>query len=133
MGHQAGPREANVERAKQMMEAWIDQSVQDPGRATQVKGLMGEVVSEVNQLAQKDRDYHRKLYELSGNYEATPEEFTKILDEMNNNRMRSASRVLAIRFKVKALLTAQEWKALSDEMAKYRGRYGRHPDTSQER
>jgi hypothetical protein len=37
--------------------------------------------------------------------------------------MRSASKILGLRFKMKEILTAQEWKALSDVMAAYRGRY----------
>jgi hypothetical protein len=37
--------------------------------------------------------------------------------------MRSASKVLALRFKMKELMTPEEWKALSDQMAAYSSRY----------
>lgn len=37
--------------------------------------------------------------------------------------MRTASKILGLRFKMKALLTAQEWKTLSDGMAVSRSRY----------
>ena len=56
---------------------------------------------------------------------ASPEEFTKILDDTNNRRMRTATRVLGLRFKMKELMTADEWKALSDRMLQYSSRYER--------
>jgi hypothetical protein len=77
----------------------------------------------VKQSYRQNREFHRKLYELNANYEATPEEFTKILDELNNSRMRSASKILGLRYRMKELLTAQEWKALSEGMMAARGRY----------
>jgi hypothetical protein len=63
------------------------------------------------------------LYELNANYEATPEEFTKVLDDAYNQRMQSATKILALRFKMKELMTVEEWKALSDQRLAYSGRY----------
>ena len=61
----------------------------------------------------------------------SPEEFTKILDELNNDRMRSAAKILGLRFKMKSLLTAEEWTALSEELKRYGSRYyGRAEATS---
>jgi Spy/CpxP family protein refolding chaperone len=113
-----------AEKGTQEMAALIDKTVQDPEKAKQVQALTGDIIAEVKQTYQQNRQYHQKLYELNANYEATPEEFTKILDEMNNNRMRSASKILGLRFKMKELLTAQEWKALTDGMNNLRSRYG---------
>jgi len=47
----------------------------------------------------------------------------KALDEQNNERMASATRILGLRFKLKTILTAQEWKDLTDAMDKTRSRY----------
>jgi hypothetical protein len=60
---------------------------------------------------------------LNAKYDAAPEEFTKILDEQNNSRMQSAAKILGLRFKLKGLLTAQEWNALSQDMMAYGDRY----------
>jgi hypothetical protein len=60
---------------------------------------------------------------LSANYAATPEEFTKALDDANNLRMQSAAKILSLRFRMKDLMTAEEWKALSDQMLAYSSRY----------
>jgi Spy/CpxP family protein refolding chaperone len=123
MGYPGRGDEYAAEKGVQEMAALIDKTVQDPEKAKQVQTIVGDIITEVKHTSRQNRDYHRKLYELNANYEATPEDFTKILDEMNNNRMRSASKILVMRFKMKELLTAQEWKALSDGMNDLRGRY----------
>jgi len=121
-GH--GDRGYAAEKGTQEMSALVDQTVQDQEKAKQVKAIVGDIVAEVKETYRQNRQYHSKLYELNGNYEATPEEFTKILDEMSNSRMRSASKILGLRFKMKELLTAQEWRSLSDGMNNLRSRYG---------
>lgn len=118
-----GDADASVDRGVKEMTALVDKTVQDPEKAKRVRAIVEEIVSEVKQSYQQNREFHRKLYELNVSYEATPEEFTKILDELNNNRMRSATRILGMRYKMKELLTAQEWKALSEGMNMARGRY----------
>jgi len=120
-GH--GDMSSRVERGVQEMNALVDKTVQDPEKAKRVRAIVEEIVGEVKQSYQQNREFHRQLYELNANYEAKPEEFTKILDELNNSRMRSASKILGMRYRMKELLTAQEWKALSDGMMEARGRY----------
>ena len=97
--------------------------VKNPETAKQVNTVMGEMITEIKSAREQHRQSHRALYELNANYAATPEEFTKILDELNNNRMRSSARMLSLRFKMKSLLTAEEWSALSEELKRYGSRY----------
>ncbi len=115
------------EKAAKDMTALVDKTIQDPAKAKQVNELLGQIMGELRHSTEQSRQYHQKLYELNANYEASPEDFTKILDDLNNHRMRSASKILGLRFKIKDILTAQEWKALSDAMTAYRSRY-RHGD-----
>lgn len=112
-----------MERGTTEMKALVEKTVQDPEKAKRVQGIMEEIISEVKQLYQQNRELHRRLYELNANYEATPEQFTKILDELNNNRMRVSMRILGKRFQMKEMLSPEEWKALSEGMEKSRGRY----------
>lgn len=114
----------SVDRGINEMNALVEKTIQDPEKAKRVRAIVSDLVNEAKQVLQQNREFHRKLYELNANYEAAPEDFTKILDEMNNNRMRAATRILGMRFKLKELLTAQEWKALTDGMNASRGRYG---------
>jgi hypothetical protein len=118
-----GDADAMGDRALKEVSALIDKTVQDPEKATRAQAIVAEIVEEVKQSYRQNRQFHRRLYELNANYEAAPEDFTKILDDMNNGRMRSATKILGLRFKLKELLTAQEWKALTEEMSRARSRY----------
>jgi len=110
-------------KASQDVTGLVEKHLKNPETAKQVNVVMGEMITEIKSAREQHRQSHRALYELNANYTATPEEFTKILDDLNNNRMRSSARMLSLRFKMKALLTAEEWTGLSDELKRYGSRY----------
>jgi len=120
---EGGKGDAYWQKGQQDMAGLIDRTVKDPAKATQVKGIVGEIVTELKAGREQERAYHRQLYTLNASYTATPEDFTKILDEGNHQRMRTSAKILALRFKMKELMTADEWKALSDQMLSYSGKY----------
>jgi Spy/CpxP family protein refolding chaperone len=118
-------------KADQDVSGLVEKHVQDPEKVKQVNAVMGEIITEIKSAQEQHRQYHRALYELNANYSASPEEFTKILDELNNSRMRSAAKILGLRFKMKALLTAQEWAGLSEDLQNYGSRYyGKRTDST---
>ena len=129
---QGGRGEAYWQKGQQEMADLIEQTVKDPEKSKQVKSIVGEIVTELKAGREQERAYHRQLYTLNASYAATPEEFSRILDEGNNQRMRTATKVLGLRFKMKELMTADEWKALSDRMLSYSGRY-RHEAAAEPR
>jgi hypothetical protein len=120
---ESGKSDAYWQKGQQDMAGLIDRTVKDPAKATQVKAIVGEIVTELKASREQERAAHRQLYALSANYAATPEEFTKILDEANNQRMKTSTKILGLRFKMKDLMTAEEWKALSDQMLSYSSKY----------
>jgi len=115
MGHGSDP-------GKEVMAA-VEKSVQDPDKAKRVQEALKEIMEEAKQSYKQNREFHRKLYELNASYTATPEEFTKILDDLNNNRRRTGAKILATRFKIKDMLTAEEWKTFTDNLNAARARY----------
>lgn len=115
--------DAYWQKGQKDMDALIDRTVTDQEKAKQVKGLVGEIIAELKAGREQERAYHRQLYTLNASYTATPEEFTKILDEANNQRMKTGTKILGLRFKMKELMTADEWKALSDQMLSYSSKY----------
>lgn len=121
--------ESYWQKGQQDMAALIDRTVKDQGKAQQVKSVVNDIVAELKASREQARAGHRRLYELNANYAATPEEFTKVLDDSNNQRMQSAAKILSLRFKMKDLMTGEEWKALSDQMLSYSSRY-RHSESS---
>jgi len=120
---EGGKSDAYWQKGQRDMEALISRTVKDPEKAKQVNGIVGEIVTELKAAREQERAYHRQLYTLNASYQATPEEFTKILDEGNNQRMRTSAKILSLRFKMKDLMTADEWKALSDQMLSYSSKY----------
>jgi Tfp pilus assembly protein FimV len=124
-GRMHGTGDTYWDKAKSDMAALIKKHVADPERAKEANKVTEDIVAELRKSRDQTRQYHRQLYELNAKYDATPEEFTKILDEANHSRMQSASRILGLRFKLKNLLTAQEWNALSQDMMAYASRYGK--------
>lgn len=115
--------DAYWQKGQQDMAALIDRTVKDQGKAQQVKGIVGEIVTELKAGREQERASHRRLYTLNASYTASSDEFTKILDEANNQRMQRSTMILGLRFKMKELMTADEWKALSDQMLSYSSRY----------
>ena len=117
-------------KASQDVSGLVEKHVRDPEKVKQVNAVMGEIITEIKSAREQHHQYHRALYELNANYSASPEEFTKILDELNNSRMRSSAKILGFRFKMKGLLTAQEWAGLSEDLQNYGSRYyGKRTDS----
>lgn len=123
--HGKGHGMASMEKGLDDAKAIIAKHVQDPEKVKQAQALLDDIVTEVKSLREEHRKLHRRLYELNARYDAAPEDFTKVLDEMNNARMRSAMKILGLRFKMKELMTAEEWKTVNDALDEYRGRYQR--------
>src|SRR2546425_6040805 len=122
-GMESSYREAALERGLAEMDELVDKTVKDPEKAKQAKATVQDIINEVKQSFKKTSAFHQKLYALNANYEATPEQFMKVMDEQSNERMASTTRILGLRFKLKALLTPQEWKDLTEAMDKTRSQY----------
>ena len=118
-----GNSDAYWQKGQQDMEGLINRTVQDPEKAKQVNMLAGEIIKELKESRERERAYHRQLYTLNASYDAEASEFSKIINEANIQRMQSSANVLSLRFKMKNLMTADEWKALSDRMISYSSRY----------
>ena len=118
-----GKSDAFWQKGQQDMEGLINRTVQDPEKAKRVNGFVGEIIKELKESREQERAYHRQLYTLNTSYTATPDEFSKIVNEANIQRAQSSAKVLSLRFKMKDQMTADEWKALSDRMVSYSGRY----------
>ncbi|MDH5639959.1 MAG: hypothetical protein OEY28_01590 [Nitrospira sp.] len=118
-----GHGDAYWDKGRQDMEGLINRTVTDPEKAKQVNGLVAQIIDELKTSREQQQAYHRQLYTLNASYTATPDEFSKIVNESNIRRSQSSANVLSLRFKIKALLTADEWKAITDRMLAYSARY----------
>ncbi len=121
MGMHSG--EAALERGVAETNELVDRTVKDPEKAKQAKAILQDIIAEVKKSGQTSRSYHEQMTVLNADYNAKAEQFTKILDDMNNARMASSTKILGLRFKMRSLLTAQEWNELTGAMDKTRQRY----------
>ena len=121
MGMHSG--EAALERGIAETNELVDQTVKDPEKAKQAKAILQDIIAEAKKSGQTSRSYHEQMTVLNADYNAKAEQFTKILDDMNNARMASSTKILGLRFKMRALLTTQEWNELTGAMDKTRKRY----------
>lgn len=115
--------EAAIERGIAETNTMVDQTVKDPEKAKQAKAILLDIVAEVRNSAQISRALHEQMAVMNADYDATPEQFTKVLDAMNNAKMASAKKILGLRFQMRSLLAAQEWNELTGAMEKARKHY----------
>jgi hypothetical protein len=115
--------EAAFERGVAETNELVDRTVKDPEKARQAKAILQDIVAEVKSSLQTSRKFHEQMIVLNTDYDAKPEQFTKILDEKSNAAMASATKILGLRFKMKTLLSAQEWNELLGAMDQARQRY----------
>src|SRR3989338_4717182 len=71
-----------ADRGAEVMAA-VTKAVPDPDKAKRVQDALKEIMEEATQSFKQNREFHRKLYELNADYNATPEQFTKVLDDLN--------------------------------------------------
>jgi Spy/CpxP family protein refolding chaperone len=118
-----GDGETATDQGIKKMEDLVDTTVKDRDKAGKVKAAVHDIVEEAKQSSRQKRETHRKLYDLNADYNAVPEDFLQLLDESNNQSMQSATKILGLRYKIKDMLTPEEWKGLTEGMRKYGRRY----------
>jgi uncharacterized coiled-coil DUF342 family protein len=111
--------EAVVPRVKKL----IEETVKDPNRAKQVEDILQELITEVKKTNEETRGFHEQLNALNADYDAKREQFEKIVSQLNNTRSERAQKIIDMRFKIRDLLTVEEWKDLNDKMLKLRTRH----------
>jgi hypothetical protein len=126
-------RKAATERGLSEMRGLIDANVKDPEKARQARDIVEAIVGEVRATSQQQRELHEQLYQLNAKYDAPRDEFERILDELNGRRAKTGAAILDLRFKLKELLTADEWTGLSKGLNEARGRYRHGPPPEAER
>lgn len=108
--------EAIVPEVKKM----VEDTVKDQNRAQQVETILQDLVKEVRIANQETRGFHEQLNALNANYEAKREQFERIVKDLQDTRAERASKILDMRFRIRELMTAQEWKDLTDKIFQLR-------------
>lgn len=92
----------------------ILKTVTDPERASQAADL-ADSLKQIFAEADKQYKTNFETFEsINANFDATDAELQVFFDNINSQGKKRQARVLAIHEKMRTLLTAEEWKQLSD-------------------
>ncbi len=91
----------------------VRQEIADPARSGQILALVDQMEKELDDLNRTVLQFREDYRRLNANYEATVEEFRKLIAESDMALRRSQQKLIETHFQIKALTTPQEWAALS--------------------
>lgn len=101
-------------------EEWVDdlrsrinKHIDDPQKKGLLMDLVDQDVGLFKELAQVTAADTKRLLAVDKDYYATPADFRSVFDEYNRTRYRLRAQSMAIRFKMQALCTPEEWQDIS--------------------
>ena len=114
-GCSKGNKKATVpgEEWAEDLQARIEKHIADPEKKSQLLELVAQDTKIFKKLLQITREYDQKLFDLDRNYDASPEDFRDLFADYTEARYRLRDQSMAVRFSMKTLCTAEEWKKLS--------------------
>jgi len=90
----------------------VKQYVQDEAKAEQVIAINKKMLSEEAALKEDIAKARKQIAELHGNRLASEAEFTKNFAALDQKRADSFEKMVDSRFKMKELMTAEEWSSV---------------------
>ncbi len=89
-----------------------EQAILDKDLRKQVLAVAKEMDKERKDLAKHLKETSKELNEKNKNYDTTPEDFSMRYAKSDQAREKAQNNVIELRFKMKELLTAEQWEAL---------------------
>ena len=107
-----------IEQAKSAERELLVEVVGDEERLSELLDLLVERDRLVAEYAGLVGAYREEMRELNARYDTTREEFEQAFDEYNGLRAITQKEIVELVAEMKALATAQEWKAISKHQLK---------------
>jgi len=111
-----GSKQPTQKWAQDMRER-INKTVTDPDRATQMLLLTNDLEKAMFEFNTDLTEYYGNIKRVNADYDATREDFEKVISDFDVIRKAARAKVIAIRSKMADLATDEEWVALSDTKA----------------
>jgi hypothetical protein len=86
--------------------------VADSARADQIVSHLEEVESIISSDNKKIKEIHVEVERLNANYDSTDEQYAAVLEKGHKITLDSRNRILEQRFKMKKLMSHEEWVAV---------------------
>lgn len=110
------PTQERVERGTQEAVRIIQKKVDDPRRAERLAQLFERLDKQFQEVLRERHTFHQRLAELNADYDASPEAFHALLDDMHTIFEESGTEIVKTRFAIKEVLTAEEWHELEQHL-----------------
>ncbi len=107
------PDEVLRSAAGELREA-VTGAVDDPSRQARALALVDQLDHELSALARANQALEIQSGQLFADYLATKKDFEQLLGAAQTSRERTRKRLVDVRLALAALLTADEWHALTD-------------------
>jgi Mg2+ and Co2+ transporter CorA len=92
----------------------IEKNIEDPNKKTDLLALVDQIEKDLVELDRVVQKLYADLRTLNDNYNASPEEYRKVISEFEADRKEVQDRIVNSRFKMRDLSTPEEWKKLVD-------------------
>ena len=100
----------------------VSKNIEDPDKKTAMLALVDQVEKDLLEVDRVVQKFYANIGALNDNYNASPDEYRKVISEFEADQNEVRGRIIDIRFKMRDLSTAEEWKELTD-IKKRKGLY----------
>ena len=100
----------------------IEASITDSDMKTQMLSKVDQMRTELMDLDQLIQKHYSTLFKIDRNYESTPEDFRRAMEDFNTARYQIRDRIIEAGFQIRELATREEWQKLTD-ISKKKGLY----------
>ena len=112
-GGEPAPPSPAVTKVLQL-KAKIGEVVADEERQAQVLKLADKMEKQVKKLEDLTGSTRNKIFKTYRKKDTAPEEFEKILNKHSEKRMKAVSELVALRVKMRELVSEEEWAKLAE-------------------
>ncbi len=95
------------------MKSTVNKEIPDPARAEKILALMNKLSNEFMIQKMKLGATQQDLIKLNTNYDTTPEQMQKVMDDSLVSRMENRKKIMDTYFELKSLMNKQEWETIS--------------------
>jgi len=91
----------------------VEDEIEDPDKKAEMLVLVDQMAKDVEEMDRVVQKLYADINRLNDNYNASPEEFRKVIAEFEASRKEVRDRIVDNRFKMRDLSTPEEWKGIT--------------------
>jgi hypothetical protein len=96
----------------------IEQAIDNPDKEKNLLSIVEEMEKESKSYSKELASGGKKMAKLNKNYASTQDEFSTLLSGVNSARVKTQEKMVEYRYKLRELMTPDEWKKVFPAPAK---------------